>query len=100
MNDALVIAALIAMVGAVAVSIINGWYGRKAAQDARDAAQDAAKGVATVVHMVDGTQKDILAQLKIMTERSAGLAGEIKGRDTARAQIEGRQDMLSNKTKV
>jgi hypothetical protein len=91
MNPGVVIE-LIAALAAIAVSVINGFYAKKAAQEAREAALEAVGKTDEVIHMVDGTQSLILAELKEMTKESAGLAGELRGRDYTRAHMEERQD--------
>ena len=103
----LIITVVISSLTAIVVSLINGYASKKAAQDSRDAAREsviaakeAAGKVDTVIHLVDGTQTKILAQLVALTEKSAGLAGELKGRDYTRLHMEDRQDKLAQDAKV
>jgi len=103
----LIITTVIASITAIVVALISGYSAKRAAADARDAAREAREAatsaagkVDTVIHMVDGTQTKILAQLEALTEKSAGLAGELKGRDYTRLHMEDRQDKLAQDAKV
>ena len=98
-----ILVASIASITAITVSLVNGLIAKKSAQfsakasEASRLASEASKANSEkIIHMVDGTQTAILEELKKLTAQNAGLAGEIRGRDFTREQMEARQDKLAS----
>ena len=95
-----IITALIAaaaVVGAtVGAALVKAYGDKKAAEYARQAKE----GIDKVIHMVDGTQTEILKELRILTSENAGLAGELKGRDFTREHMEARADKLTESVRL
>jgi type II secretory pathway pseudopilin PulG len=98
-NTAITVA-LISALALIGVNLIQGWVTKTAAREARGAAKEAKVAIDTVIHMVDGTQAEILKELKELTAKSAGLAGELRGRDFTREHMEARQDAVDEKKEL